>query len=476
MLNEQQHFTRDIPLNSTNQITEHYNNTLFSGGSSNTNLSNECILHHKQNIPNSIETENITSTIESSTNFHNGSSFNSSFLHLPNTTYLNDCNNNFISVTNQLLSVNSEELAAESQILSQNLDELKETIAVIFGTEKTKLKSEKAKLARNIETFKQESQMKYFQHEKHKQQYQTNLTKAQLIQNNTSIIELNIGGTHHITTTIQTLTTFPHSALTKMFSGKFNLPTHNGKVFIDRNGDIFTLVINYLRNKQLPQTFVNEKEKILFYEELDYWLLPSNPLHNIVNMNSFNNDTMLTQVKSSFNFDKNWCAETLDLGTNTKIIRKSHELHGIVFLTPALTNTNPYVEFKVVINSPPVGKSSLFIGLVDKSLYKYENLMSSYWKDCPGSYYWDAWNTKLIKIDKNGQQVGSLIGYGCQCENRVTVFGIYYNSQNRTIEFYKDYANLGVAFRDVPSGLTPSLDIWFELGYIEIMNRIVPEQ
>ena len=66
-----------------------------------------------------------------------------------------------------------------------------------------------------------------------------------------------------------------------------------------------------------------------------------------------------------------------------------------------------------------------------------------------------------------------MVGYGCQCENRITVFGIYYNSQNKTIEFYKDYANLGVAFRNVPNGLTQSLDIWFELGYVEIMNRIV---
>ena len=182
-----------------------------------------------------------------------------------------------------------------------------------------------------------------------------------------------------------------------MFSEKFKLPINNGKIFIDRKGDIFTLVINYLRNKQLPQTFINEKQKILFYDELNYWQLPVTPIH------SFSNGTsLLTKLKSSFHFDKNLCAETLDLGSNTKIIRKSHQLHNIVFLTPALTDSNSYVEFKVINNSPPGGKSILFIGLVDKSLYKYENLMSSYWKNCPGSYYWDVWNMKLIKIDKNG--------------------------------------------------------------------------
>lgn len=399
-------------------------------------------------------------------------SFNSSFFHFPNFNNLNNSinnSNNYISIPNQFTSMNSVEFAAEREILTQNLEDLKETMTYLIGTEKTKIKSEKAKLIKDIDDFKQEFQLKQIQHKRNKQQYQINSLQANSIQNNNTIIELNVGGTHSFTTTIQTLTQYKHSALAKMFSGKFTLTKHNGKVFIDRDGAIFSLVLNYLRNKTLPTIFTNEKERILFYDELDYWQLPLNP--NNPNINNINQ-----VIVSPFNFDKDWCAETLVLGDNTKIVRKSHELHGIVFLTPTLSAENPYLEFKVFINSPSVGKSSLFIGLVDKSLYKYENLMSSYWKDCPSSYYWDAWNTKLIKIDKNGQQVGSLIGYGCQCENRETVFGMYYNAQNKTIEFYKDYANLGIAFRDVPDGLTPSLDIWFEFGYVEITNRIIPDQ
>ena len=220
-----------------------------------------------------------------------------------------------------------------------------------------------------------------------------------------------------------------------MFSGKYKLLIHNDKVFIDRNGDIFTLIINYLRNKQLPQTFINEKQKILFYDELDYWQLPLNSIHSI---NSFHKDiSPLIKLKSSFYFEKNWCAETLDLGSNTKTIRKSHKLHGIVFLTPALTDTNSYVKFKVINNSFPVGKSSLLIGLVDKSLYKYENLMSSYWKDCPGSYYWDVWNTKLIKIDKNGQQIYSLVGYGCNVKIELWFLGYIIIHKIKRLSFIK---------------------------------------
>lgn len=78
----------------------------------------------------------------------------------------------------------------------------------------------------------------------------------------------------------------------------------------------------------------------------------------------------------------------------------------------------PYIEFKVVMNIPCRGKSHLFIGLVDKSKYKYDNLVSTFWKDSPSSFYWDVWNTKLIKTDENGIQVGSVSGYGCQCEGK----------------------------------------------------------
>ena len=87
----------------------------------------------------------------------------------------------------------------------------------------------------------------------------------------------------------------------------------------------------------------------------------------------------------------------------------------------------PFIEFKVSMNIPCRGKSHLFIGLVDKSKYKYEHLsileiivrlVSTFWKDSPSSYYWDVWNTKLIKTDENGVQVGSVTGYGCICEGK----------------------------------------------------------
>ena len=67
-----------------------------------------------------------------------------------------------------------------------------------------------------------------------------------------SVVELNIGGVVY-TTTSSTLTKFPDSMLGAMFSG--SMPTtrdHNGRFFIDRNGDLFQYILDYLRSAQLP--------------------------------------------------------------------------------------------------------------------------------------------------------------------------------------------------------------------------------
>jgi hypothetical protein len=48
--------------------------------------------------------------------------------------------------------------------------------------------------------------------------------------------------------------------------------------------------------------------------------------------------------------------------------------HGIVFCKNNLDINSPFVEFKVNMNIPCRGKSHLFIGLVDKTKYKLENL------------------------------------------------------------------------------------------------------
>lgn len=117
------------------------------------------------------------------------------------------------------------------------------------------------------------------------------------------------------------------------------------------------------------------------------------------------------------------------------------------------------------------GRSHLFIGLVDKSKYRTENLISTFWKDSPSSLYWDVWSNKLIKTDEKGFQIGSVNGYGCLCEEIETKIGMKYCNLNRTLSFVKEGIDQGIAFKNIPPGMYPSLDVWFESGVIEIVKN-----
>ena len=103
------------------------------------------------------------------------------------------------------------------------------------------------------------------------------------------IIDLDVGGTHMITTTKKTLMRIPGSVLEAMFSGRHQLSKHNGRIFIDRDGRAFQHMINYLRSSQKPPfesdphsgrlnvryrgEMITEEER-MFYRELDYWGIP----------------------------------------------------------------------------------------------------------------------------------------------------------------------------------------------------------
>lgn len=304
----------------------------------------------------------------------------------------------------------------------------------------------------------EEKQQREIRHKNQTEKWKNNMSLAEfLCCPDDEIYDLNIGGTDMITVSKRTLTKYPQSAISKMFNGKNKLALHNGSVFIDRDGKAFKNMIHYLRNTTIP-IFINDEDKVDFYDEIDYWQIPVE-------------GHQPKEMVSIFEFDNDWCAETLSIEPNCKIVKKNNIQHGIIFLKQTLYKDHCSVRLKVIINKPSRGKSHLFVGLVDKSKYKHEDLLSTFWKDSPSSYYWDIWNAKLIKTDSNGFQVETFEGYGCQCEESKTTITMKYNSEKKTVRFYKNNIDLGVAFRNVPEGLTPSLDIWFESGTIEIRNN-----
>ncbi|XP_072028329.1 BTB/POZ domain-containing protein KCTD6-like [Amphiura filiformis] len=87
------------------------------------------------------------------------------------------------------------------------------------------------------------------------------------------VITLNVGGRIY-TTTLETLTRYPDSALGSMFSNR--LPSSldkNNNYFIDRDGPLFRYVLNFLRSSHLflPDDF---KELDLLADEADFYGIP----------------------------------------------------------------------------------------------------------------------------------------------------------------------------------------------------------
>ncbi len=147
----------------------------------------------------------------------------------------------------------------------------------------------------------------------------------------------------------------------------------------------------------------------------------------------------------------------------------------MVFCKQVLDQRRTYIEFNVTMNVQMQGKSSLFVGVVDRSRYRTEQLVSTFWKDSPSSFYWDVWNNKLIRIDENGVQSGVALGYGCVCQDASeTNIGMMYDAKNRTLSYFKDGMDQGVAFHSVPRCMCPAIDLWFEAGHIEIVGRSKP--
>ncbi|KAK3105744.1 hypothetical protein FSP39_004712 [Pinctada imbricata] len=84
------------------------------------------------------------------------------------------------------------------------------------------------------------------------------------------IVRLNVGGIIH-TTSRATLCTYPESMLGIMFRGDFGATIdENGHYFIDRDGEIFKHILNFLRSNRLtlPSDF---KEWDLLCGEADFY-------------------------------------------------------------------------------------------------------------------------------------------------------------------------------------------------------------
>ena len=88
-----------------------------------------------------------------------------------------------------------------------------------------------------------------------------------------SVINLNVGG-HSYSTTLSTILRYPDSMLSTMFSGQVPLEKDlKGRYFIDRDGQLFRYVLNFLRSGVvcLPRDFSDYQQLL---QEADFYQLP----------------------------------------------------------------------------------------------------------------------------------------------------------------------------------------------------------
>jgi len=81
-----------------------------------------------------------------------------------------------------------------------------------------------------------------------------------------------VGGTYKFTTTRKLLTCAKGSLLEQTFSGAHKLKVKDGSIFLDRDGDVFKILMNMLRSEgSLVPKNLEPYTKELLEAELKYW-------------------------------------------------------------------------------------------------------------------------------------------------------------------------------------------------------------
>ena len=126
-----------------------------------------------------------------------------------------------------------EELERERANLQEKEDEIRERLQEEYDKKEKELQESRDELAAERRDWEEEKervkQTKVFE----------------------KVVTLDVGGTKY-RTTLSTLTKYPDSMLGAMFSGRHNLPQQeDGSYFIDRDGDAFSAIMSYLRDRDL---------------------------------------------------------------------------------------------------------------------------------------------------------------------------------------------------------------------------------
>ena len=95
------------------------------------------------------------------------------------------------------------------------------------------------------------------------------------------VVTLNVGGTVHLQTEKEVLCLVEGSVLQKLFSDMHELKKIDEEVFLDRDGETFKHVVNFLRNdRRVFPEFVDKNSETMFHKEIAFWGVDKNIEYN----------------------------------------------------------------------------------------------------------------------------------------------------------------------------------------------------
>ena len=167
--------------------------------------------------------------------------------------------------------------------MKKDLDELEERKLFIAQEEKAsrkrihkekEMQEEIIRMERDSAMLTVEKKAKIVEEEK--RHWEIEKTRVKATKTFEKIVTLNVGGSWY-STTLSTLTKYPDSLLGAMFSGRHALvQQEDGSYFIDRDGEVFSHILSYLRDSNivlaLVPTLVRELRLSLEYEAQFYQL------------------------------------------------------------------------------------------------------------------------------------------------------------------------------------------------------------
>jgi hypothetical protein len=272
------------------------------------------------------------------------------------------------------------------------------------------------------------------------------------------IIDIELSNGEIIKAKLSVLKRYSNSVLAASFNSETTLPKRNGHIFLDRESQSFKLLMYYLEKNKLPK-LKNSLEEKKFFSEMKFWEIP-------IHISS----------KNILRFNPDLCPYFFTLDKKNQVLKKSNSNHGIVLLNKKLTALTPYIEFSISLNNVNHNKK-IFLALVDESKIEKSDLNKSFENNVPFVFYWDLFNEKIVKINKNyfGRAEFRSVDLNkfCRCyrNNYETKYALFYNHQEHSVELFRDDVKLDILIQNIDPGLTPALEIHIENCRIQLSSK-----